>query len=65
MPARFWAVAEGGRRRRRSLGGGERLVGGLVGGWFGWWGVWGGLAYRAASKGSAIVFLVERLLWTL
>jgi hypothetical protein len=47
MPARFAEVAEGGRRRRRSLGG--ELVGwGFL---FGsWW-----VAYRAASKGSAMV----------
>ena len=56
MPARFWAVAEGGRRRRRSLGGVSWSVGLLVG-------VGVVVAYRAASKGSAIVFLVGRFVW--
>lgn len=51
MPARFCAVWEGGSRRRRSLGWGGEVS------WIVWVVEWvdGGVAYRAASKGSAMV----------
>lgn len=55
MPWRFWAVREGGRRRRRSLGvrGVSLLLVGEI-----LRACWVGGAYSAASNGSAMVSVV-------